>query len=159
MRYTPFIFVLALTYLMLTSNFEWLNIIAGIVIATGVTLLLRPRIQLFSWRETPQAVIALIRYLGILVYDIASGGITVARLALRRDLAFNSAIIAIPSECTSELATALSAHAISVAPGELVVEIDEDGIMYTHVLDVSHSPEYKEQAQKLRRDLLRKIFV
>jgi len=159
MRYTPFVFILTLTYLMLTSNFEWLNIIVGILIAVGITLLLRPRIKIFSWRDSPQAVVALLRYLVILAYDIVSGGIMVARQALRRHPELNSAIIAIPSECTSELATALSAHAISIAPGELVVEIDEDGTMYTHVLDASHSPEYKEQAQKLRRDLLRKIFV
>jgi multicomponent Na+:H+ antiporter subunit E len=158
MRYTPFVFFLTLTYLMLTSNFEWLNIIVGILIAIGITLLLRPRLKVFSWRETPQAIVALLRYLLILAYDIVSGGVMVARVALSRHPELNSAIIAIPSECTSELATALSAHAISIAPGELVVEIDDNGVMYTHVLDASHSPEYKEQAQKLRRDLLQRIF-
>lgn len=158
MRYAPFVFFLTLTYLMLTSNFEWLNIIVGILIAIGITLLLRPRLKVFSWRETPQAIVALLRYLVILAYDIVSGGVMVARLALSRHPDLKSAIIAIPSECTSELATALSAHAISIAPGELVVEIDDNGVMYTHVLDDSHSPEYKEQAQTLRRDLLQRIF-
>ena len=58
----------------------------------------------------------------------------------------------------SMLATALSAHALSIAPGELVVEIDADGVMYTHVLDVTHSSEYQEQAQQMRNDLLSKII-
>jgi multicomponent Na+:H+ antiporter subunit E len=64
----------------------------------------------------------------------------------------------IPSGCDSELATALSAHAITLAPGEMVVEIGEGGIMYTHTLDVTQAAEYVAEAQQLRRELLRKIF-
>ena len=61
-------------------------------------------------------------------------------------------------ECESALATALSAHALSISPGEVVVEIDPNGVMYTHVLDVTHSAEYQEQAQQMRNDLLSKII-
>jgi multicomponent Na+:H+ antiporter subunit E len=100
----------------------------------------------------------MIQYLFILIYDIFKGGIMVAKSVWRRDLKIQPAIIAIPSGCESELATALSAHAISIAPGELVVEIDIDGVMYTHVLDVTHSSEYQEQAQQMRSDLLSKII-
>ena len=82
----------------------------------------------------------------------------VAKLVWSPKLKIQPAIVAIPSGCDSELATALSAHATSVAPGELVVEIDEDGVMYTHILDVTHSSEYKDQAQLIRRDLLSKII-
>ena len=56
-------------------------------------------------------------------------------------------------------ASALSAHALSVTPGELVIGIDDDGMMYTHCLDATHSAEYTAQAQAMRRDLLSKIFV
>ena len=37
------------------------------------------------------------------------------------------------------MATALSAHAVSLTPGELVVEIDDEGVMYTHCLDASRA--------------------
>ena len=100
----------------------------------------------------------MIQYLGILIYDIFKGGIMVARSVWSRNLEIKPSIIAIPSGCESELATALSAHAISIAPGELVVEIDANGVMYTHVLDVTHSAEYQEQAQNMRSELLSKII-
>lgn len=158
MRYLPFVLFLTLVYLLLTSNLEWLNIIAGVVITTGITLLLRPQIRPVSWRKAPRAILAIIQYLGILVYDILKGGIMVARLVWSRNLKIQPSIISIPSGCESELATALSAHALSIAPGELVVEIDADGVMYTHVLDVTHSSEYQEQAQQMRNDLLSKII-
>jgi multicomponent Na+:H+ antiporter subunit E len=143
---------------MLTSDMEWMNIAVGVLISAGITLLLRPRLRLFSWRRIPKAILASIQYLGILAYDIIKGGIVVARSVWNPKLNLQPAIVAIPSECDSELAMALSAHATSVAPGELVVEIDPDGVMYTHVLDVTQSSEYKVQAQQLRRELLSKII-
>ena len=158
MRYLPFILFLTVIYLLLTSNMEWLNIVVGVLIAAGITLLLRPEVKLLSWRRVPRAILASIQYLGILAYDIIKGGIMVAKLVWSPKLKIQPAIVAIPSGCDSELATALSAHATSVAPGELVVEIDEDGVMYTHILDVTHSSEYKDQAQLIRRDLLSKII-
>lgn len=158
MRYLPFVLFLTLIYLLLTSNLEWLNVIAGVLIAIGITLLLRPPLNPISWRRTPRAILAMIQYLFILIYDIFKGGIMVAKSVWSRDLNIQPAIIAIPSGCESELATALSAHALSIAPGELVVEIDPYGVMYTHVLDVTHSSEYQEQAQNMRRELLSKII-
>jgi multicomponent Na+:H+ antiporter subunit E len=158
MRYLPFVLFLTLIYLLLTSNLEWLNIVAGLVIAIGITLLLRPQIKPVSWQSAPRAILAMIQYLGILIYDIFKGGIMVARSVWSRNLKIQPSIIAIQSGCESELATALSAHAISIAPGELVVEIDTDGVMYTHVLEVTHSAEYQEQAQNMRSELLSKII-
>jgi multicomponent Na+:H+ antiporter subunit E len=158
MRYSPFVIFLTLMYLMLTSNLELLNIISGLVIASGITLLLRPDVSPISWHRAPRAFLAMAQYIGILIYDILQGGITVAKSVWSRNLKIQPSIIAIPSGCESELATALSAHALSIAPGELVVEIDADGVMYTHVLDVTHSSEYQEQAQRIRRELLSKII-
>jgi multicomponent Na+:H+ antiporter subunit E len=73
-------------------------------------------------------------------------------------LPLRQGIIAIPSGCQSELGTALSAHAITLTPGEMVVEIDADGVMYTHALDVSAAETAVLDAQTQRRDLLAKIF-
>ena len=158
MRYSSFVLFLTLIYLLLTSNLEWLNVIAGLVVAMGITLLLRPQLKPISWHRAPQALLAMIQYLGIMVYDILKGGLIVAKSVWSRNLDIQPSIIAIPSGCDSELSTALSAHAISISPGELVVEIDDNGVMYTHVLDVTHSAEYQEQAQQMRSELLSKII-
>lgn len=158
MRYLPFVIFNTIIYLLLTANLELLNIFAGLIISLVITVLVRPVIRKTSWRRFPAATLAFIRYLGVLIYDIVSGGLMVARLALSRKIEINPGVIAIPSECSSELATALSAHSISLSPGELVVEIDDEGVMYTHILDIRQEPEYKKQAQKLRRELLSNIF-
>jgi multicomponent Na+:H+ antiporter subunit E len=90
--------------------------------------------------------------------DAVKSGLVAARLVLDPALPVKPGIIAIPSDCDSELATALSAHAITLAPGEMVIEVGKDGTMYVHALDATRAAEYIEDAQQQRRELLRKIF-
>jgi multicomponent Na+:H+ antiporter subunit E len=145
-------------YLALTANLEMSNLVLGILIAAGLTLLIRPRRGRIELRRLPEATLALGRYLLLIFSDMITSGLAAARLILDPALPLRPGIVAIPSGCESELATALSAHAISLAPGELVVEIGEDGTMYTHTLDATHAAEYVAEAQRLRRELLGKIF-
>ena len=51
------------------------------------------------------------------------------------------------------------AHAITLTPGELVVEMSDEGTMYTHTLDTSHAEDHMAEAQKMREELLRKIML
>ena len=147
-----------LVYLALTANLELSNLILGLLIAMGLTLLLRPPRGEFEMRRLPAAALALARYLFIIVLNAIKSGLVMARLVLDPALPLKQGIIAIPSGCDSELATALSAHAITLAPGEMVIEIGEDGVMYTHALDATQAAEYVAEAQQLRRELLRKII-
>ena len=110
------------------------------------------------WRQVPQATLALGKYALLLVYDLVISGIKVARIVLDPALPINPGIVAIQSKCRSESATALNAHALTITPGESVVEMSEDGVMYTHCLDTSHTEDYIVGAQEMRRDLLDKII-
>lgn len=147
-----------LIYLAITANLEWRNLVLGLVIALGATVLARPRRRPIRWRRLPAAFLATLRYLTLLGLDLIKGGYQTARIVLDPKLPLLPGVVAIPSGCESELATALSAHAITLAPGEMVVEIDQNGFMYTHMLDVSHAADYVAEAQQMRRELLRKIF-
>ena len=159
MYYLLIIVPLQFVYLELSSNFELSNIIVGLIIVTGIVKLINPRRLPTDWRRLPSSVFALVQYLVILVYDVIASGIQVARIVMNPALPIKPGIVSIPSECESEMGTALSAHAITLAPGEMVVEIDEKGIMYTGCLDTTNSEKYVENAQKMRKDLLQKIFT
>lgn len=145
-------------YLLMTSNFEIRNLVVGGVIAIVLALLIQPDARRIEPRRIPRALISALRYAGILIYDMFAGGLFVAGILLRGGRDIHPGIIAVPSGCDSELANALSAHAITLGPGEMVVEIDEQGVMYTHVLDVRRSEIYIEDAQRMRRELFRYIF-
>ena len=158
MHYIRIILILLIIYLALTGNLQLSNIVLGTLVAAVAALLLRPQPGRTDLRQLPAATWALIRYTAILAVDVVKSGIGVARIVLDPALPIQPGIIAIETGCQSELSTALSAHAISITPGELVIGIDQAGVLYTHCLDATHSAEYAADAQAMRSDLLSKIF-
>lgn len=159
MHYVRTILILLAVYLALTGNLQPSNIVLGVLVAGAASLLLRPQPGRMDVRRLPAAAWALVRYIAILGLDVVKSGVGVARIVLDPRLPIRPGIVAIESGCDSELATALSAHALSITPGELVIGIDDAGVMYTHCLDATHAAEYADGAQKMRRTLLSKIFV
>ena len=150
---------LFIVYLALTGNAEPANLVVGALVAVGISLL-RPKMNLplISPKRLPQFLWAGIRYIFVLAWDVIRGGISTARIVLDPNLPLNPGIIAIPSGTQSELGTALSAHSITLSPGEMVVAIDDEGMMYTHCLNVDDSEEIVADAQKLRKNLLSRMF-
>ncbi len=147
-----------LIYLAITANLEPANLVVGLLVGVAIALILRPVSQPLSPRRLPAALFNLARYAVWLGIDIIRNGIRVARIVLDPKLPIRPGIIAIQAGMKSELGVALSAHAITVTPGEQVVEIGEDGVMYTHCLDVVSSAEGAEEAQRKRRAMLESIF-
>lgn len=148
-----------LAYLALSGNVMPSNLVIGALAALGISALLPVENEPFiPWRRIPRFLWALMRYLIIVGKDILEGGLFTARLVLDPRLPIYPGIIAIPVGSTSELGEALSAHAISLSPGELVVEMDDEGTLYVHCLDVEKSAQYAEQAQMLRQGLLREML-
>ncbi len=145
-------------YLAITANLEPANLIAGLGAGFLISLLIRPQNLELSWRRLPQALWAALQYLFILFWDMLKSGITVGRLILTPGLPIDPGIVVIDAGCQSELSTALSAHAMTLTPGELVVEMTDQGQLFTHCLEAGKSAEYVAEAQKLRKDLLSKIF-
>ncbi len=159
MHYVRTIIILLVIYLALTGNLEPGNIVLGALVATAAAVLVRPRGGRMDPRHLPVALWAIARYIALLAADVVKSGIVVARIVLDPKLPIRPGIVAIETGCESELGTALSAHALSITPGELVIGISKDGILYTHCLDATHSAEYAAAAQAMRRDLLSKIFA
>jgi len=147
-----------LLYLALTANLEPSNLIAGLLIGLAVTAIIKPVSQPLSIGRLPAALFNLIKYILWLSVDIIRNGIRVARIVLDPKLPIRPGIIAVQAGMKSELGIALSAHAITVTPGEQVVEIGEDGTMYVHCLDVVSSAASAEEAQRKRRAMLESIF-
>lgn len=156
------IVTLALAYLALTSNFEPINIVVALLVATGVVFLARPTAPATSRRRVRRTligsavatVVALIRYLGTLVEDLAVSGIQAARIVVSPTLPIRPGIITIPAETESDAGLALAAHSVTLTPGEIVVEIGDDNILYTHCLDATRGDEHIVAALKVQRELL-----
>lgn len=152
-------FFLTLAYLMLSANLEWGNIILGAAIAAGVMTLLPRSTEVRACRGLLSAVPAFFQYGAILGYDLVKSGIQVARIVLNPKLPIRPGVVAVSADCHSDLGRALSAHAMTLTPGQLVMGIDEQGVMYTHCLDITGAVEDMSKAQKSRERLLHRLFL
>ena len=147
-----------LAYLALTASLAPANLVLGLVIAAAAWHLTPIHPKPVRAPSVPGAAISAARYLVLVAIDVVTSGLQVTRLVFTRRPALRPGIVAIPMGCRSELATALSAHAITLAPGEVVVEIGTDGTAYTHCLDVTRSRDHVRAAQRLRSDLLSRVL-
>lgn len=158
MYYLRALILLTLVYLALTSNLQPSNIVVGVLLAVLALVLIRPERKTMSPRDYPRSLMALVRYVATLAADLVISGLQVARVVLTPSLPIRPGVIAIPSDTKSDLGLALSAHAITLTPGNLVVETDVAGVMYTHCLDATDAAETVGEAQQMRRELLDQIF-
>lgn len=150
---------LFIVYLVLSGNATIPNLVVGALVALGVSAVLPGQKEApIPLKRVPMFLGAMIRYVFVVIWDILKGGIATAGIVLSPKMPLKTGIIAIPSGSKSKLGRALSAHAITLSPGELVVEMDGEGVMYTHCLDVDKSEVYVAEAQSLRRNLLSKMF-
>lgn len=157
MRYVKWILPLTLLYVALTANGEPLNWLLGLLLAAGITGLLRPKPAPVSWRTAGVALLAAGQFLLLLLWDLLVSSMQVGRLVLRREMPLRQGIVALPTGSTSPRVVLLSAQAITLTPGEMVVEMDEDGVLYTHCLDVVAVAESAPAAQRRRVQLLERM--
>ena len=157
MAYLKWLVPITILYVMLTGNAEPANWVLGAVVAAGVVFLIRPNPTPMPWRKLPHAVWASLQFLTTLIIDLIKTGIEVARLVLQTDPHLQQGIIAIPDATEHDWITTVSAEAITLTPGELVVEIGDDGTLYTHTLNVEKTLAKSFEAQEKRAQQLENI--
>lgn len=139
---------LVLVWNLLWGEFTWGNVLGGGLVALLVLVFFPlPRVT-FDGRIRP---LALLRFVGRFVAELVTASVQVALVALRPGPAPHSAIIAVPLRVGSDLNLTLTAEALSLVPGTLIVEaVRGTGTLYVHVLDVRDQAE----VERARRDVL-----
>lgn len=164
MAYATTTALLFLVYMALTQNVQPSNIIVGVLIGLAVSALIKPSNPNkpnsgISLAKLPGAIIALAVYIARLLIDIVKSGVTVSGYILNPKLPIKPGVVAIKSNSSNTAITVISAHGITITPGEMVMEIGSDGTMYTHCLNAPASAQSGDEAQAARKTLLEKIFV
>lgn len=157
MRYLKSVIPLTLLYIALTANAEPRNWLLGVLRAIGITALLRPTPTPINWQNLPKALLATGHFVLTSLWDLLVSSFQVTRLLLQRDVRLRQGVFTLPTKHPSPQVSLLSAHAITLTPGELVVEMDEAGLLYVHSLDVVASAEKAPQAQQQRVKQLEQI--
>lgn len=159
---------MAIAWMMLTGLLSLESFLVGMFVSFLILSLLFPNMKPRTLKELRllERTWAAIQYTLILFRDIYLSAMDVARRVLDPALPMNPGIIVTPTDYApkpdeadiSELVAAISAHGITITPGELVIGFDGKDKMYVHCLDVDASSANAAGNQAKRLALLRKIF-
>lgn len=128
---------LAAVWVLLWGDISWANVLAGLAVGLGVTLLFRMAPIDFHGRLHPWALAVLV---GRFLVDLVRASAEVSWLALRPGFTPRGAVIEVQLLSHSDLYLTLTAELVSLVPGSLVVEANRlTGCLYLHVLDLAHS--------------------
>ncbi|HEY9365574.1 MAG TPA: Na+/H+ antiporter subunit E [Agromyces sp.] len=131
-RQLPLLVALVFLWVFLWDQVTVLTVVTGILLAIGVTRVLYLPPVLLSGRFNPWRGLLL----GLrMMFDVTVASMQVAVLAIDPRWKPMNSIIAVQLLTRSDLVTTLTAEAISVVPGTVVVDIDrERGLLYLHAL-------------------------
>jgi len=129
-----------------------------VIVATG------QRFDNFRLSNVPLQIYNLIAYVLFLANEVLVSGVKVALIVLAPELKISPDTTELSTfdESKNELISAISAHGITITPGELVVDFNESdregAIMIVHSLTSEASAERLEADQRLRLKRIKGIL-
>lgn len=135
---------LAIIWIILTSNPTLPNLFIGYVLGLIIIWVVRTNTDLppigdqMVLKNVPGQFVAIISYVFILAVDIMRSGIDVAQRVLSPKMNIDPGMYVLRVHDPDErgIVEAISAHGITITPGSLVIDFDEDrDIVIVHVLD------------------------
>ncbi|GHJ16190.1 Na+/H+ antiporter subunit E [Micromonospora sp. AKA38] len=125
---------LVTVWVLLWGTFTWANVISGLAVAAVLLVVFPLPPVTFAGRIRP---VPLARFLARFLWDLVVASAQVAWLAIRFGHTPRGAIIAVRLRVNTDLNLTLTAEALSLVPGSLILEADRGtGTLYVHVIGV-----------------------
>ena len=122
-------------WLLLTGSLAADELIAGAVVVLAAVALAWPRSGVVAGlRLTPLALAHMVAYLGVFFVALVRSNLDVARRVLSPSLPINPGVVQVRTGLRSELGRLLLANSITLTPGTLTVDVDDDRLL-VHWID------------------------
>lgn len=115
--------ILTVLWLLLSNSIAPGQIFLGLLLGWAI-----PVLTIRFWPEavTIRKPFTLLRYIGILLFDIVAANFTVARLVLGNPRRLNPLFVKLPLDLTTDLAISLLANSITLTPGTVSAHLSAD---------------------------------
>jgi multicomponent Na+:H+ antiporter subunit E len=146
---------LTMVWVLLWGTVSVANVLSGLVVALGITLLLPLPSVPVQGRLHPLSLAWLALHVA---WWLLQSSVQVAWLAIRPGRPPRSAVLRGHLACKSDLVLALAVNIMNLTPGTIVLEIDQARrLVYVHVLDVGNEravERFYRQVAQLERLLI-----
>ncbi|MFF5179175.1 Na+/H+ antiporter subunit E [Micromonospora sp. NPDC000316] len=149
---------LVVVWCLLWGEISWANVIGGLLVGGAVLVFFPLPPVTFGGRLR---IWPLLVFVGRFLMELVSASLHVARIAVQPGYRPRGAIIGVRLRVPTDLNMALTAEAVSLVPGTLILEVDRNAAtLYLHVLD-THGPEdltlARERTHALERRIVRAV--
>ncbi len=146
--------VLFLFWILFTSSLNFEEIALGAFASLFTSWLsfdlLSENVNLIS--ITPRQLVRLILYTPYLIKEIIKANVDVAERVLRPELPISPVVIRFRFPLKTPISRTTMANSITLTPGTLTIDIDDQGVFYIHCLAQSHAESL------LKGDLRRQVI-
>lgn len=154
---------LAALYLMTLVSADPLDLLVGVVLGATIMLLLGRRLRAGRPAEAAGSIVARTLWFpvfaGAVLVDVARGTWDVALRVLPVRRLEHPGIVCVPIGDRSERGVAVSALAITLSPGSVLLDVDwEKREMQWHVIDASDPDAVRDGIQRFYERYQRRVF-
>lgn len=112
----------------------------------------------FSWKTPLQILLFIVLYIPVFLYELVKSNIDVLFRVLNPKLPINPGFVKVKSEIDSKLGKLILANSITLTPGTISVDADDEGI-FVHWINVhGDEKEYTEKVSGKFERILRKVI-
>ena len=139
----PLVAWLVLVWILLWGTWSWANVLSGTAVALVVMLVLPLPPVVGGTRVRP---LALVRFVGHFLVDLAVSGAQVAWRAIGPSGVQQGAIVRVELRADSDLLLTAVSETVSLVPGSLVLDLDrEQRLISVHLLHVADLADVERQ--------------
>lgn len=155
---------LAIGWTIYTAQLTIGNIILGYIFSLIVLFAIHVQGDTFHIKNLPMQIVNLVVYILFLAREVLISGIEVARITLMPSLPIQPGIAEVNTQDKTEnpVISAVSAHGITITPGELVIDYEQtsdDGVlMIVHSLNIEKSKLKLDSDQTVRLKRIKGIL-
>lgn len=147
---------LTVVWLLLANSLAPGHILLGLALGVAIS-----RFSARFWPEIPRVhrPSLLLRFIGVVIFDIAVANLAVARLIVGPPARLRPAFLRVPLELKSDLAIGVLANTICLTPGTVSSRLSLDrSHLLVHALDVADAAELAATIKRRYETPLREIF-
>jgi len=141
-------------WLVLWRDLSWANLLSGVLVAAGV-LLLFP----FAWppERFEVRLLPALRFAVVFAWSVVKANLVVAWEVVTPRNRINEGVVAVPLASDSPVVVTLVSHAIGLAPGTMVIDIEREPtgrgptVLHVHVLHLRSVEAVRAEVLALER--------
>lgn len=136
---------------LMTGSLGWQELLAGLLVAALVSFLAAPQLALLDglivrWSLPWHAL----RYLAVFLAALLRSNLDMARRVLSPALPIRPEIVRVPTRMRSDFGRLLLANSITLTPGTLTVDLEDD-MLEVHWIDVGEESDREQRTQAIAR--------